>query len=510
MSEELDSRPFLVVLADAHLGRRTGIVRAARGEGRMAVALQEGRIVALETDGFMDASPSEEDRELAALLAEAFAVGEPAVSRAAARQTLLEALRAPEARGFFEEGGAESADPPLDFATEELLREAAHSSDVSLVDAALGDLDRPLRAAADPRTLQDMALTPGEGYLLSRLDGVLSARAVLELLPLEPEAARRSLFGLLVAGLAVFEELATPTPKGTAPLAPGVRPLRARIQDAADDWAKDERRRAIVDAHSRIVGERDHFLVLGLSRDATDAEVKAAYFHLAKQFHPDTLGELADLADAIQAIFSRLGGAFDVLGQSKRRAAYEATLPKRAAAPQADHEYTYTPPGGTQRRPPPSVPGAPLPPAPMQAASAEDLAWRAEEHLKRAEELLGEGKYWEVIELLEGQVGSLTGRVRHKGRLVLAQAYLHNPKWLHKGEDTLRTVIREDPLNVEAYYLLGTIYKSSGLATRAAGMFRKVLELRPTHRPAADELAALDKAPPPPRRWFKGSTDRNG
>ncbi len=99
--------------------------------------------------------------------------------------------------------------------------------------------------------------------------------------------------------------------------------------------------------------------------------------------------------------------------------------------------------------------------------------------------------------------------MRHKGRLVLAQAYLHNPKWLHKGEETLRTVIREDPLNVEAYYLLGTIYKSSGLATRAAGMFRKVLELRPTHRPAADELAALDKAPPPPRRWFKGGADRS-
>ena len=125
MSEEPPSRPFLVVLADAHLARRTGIVRATRGEGRMAVALRDGRIVALETDGFMDASPSGGDRELAAMLAEAFAVGEPAVSRAAARQTLLEALRASEARGYFEEGVSESADPPLDFETKwELLTNA--------------------------------------------------------------------------------------------------------------------------------------------------------------------------------------------------------------------------------------------------------------------------------------------------------------------------------------------------------------------------------------------------
>jgi cytochrome c-type biogenesis protein CcmH/NrfG len=146
---------------------------------------------------------------------------------------------------------------------------------------------------------------------------------------------------------------------------------------------------------------------------------------------------------------------------------------------------------------------------PVPSQSPEDLAWRAEESLKRAEELLGEGKFWETIQLLEGQVALLAGRARHRGRLVLAQAYLHNPKWLHRGEETLRIVVREDPENAEAYYLLGTIYKSGGLSTRAAGMFRKVLELRPAHRQAADELAALDKAPPPPRRWFKGQGDRS-
>ena len=503
MTEKPDSRPFLAALADAHLGRRTGIVRATRGEGRMAVALQEGRIVALETDGFMDASPSEEDRELAAMLAEAFAVGEPAVSRAAARQTLLEALRAPEARGFFEEGASESADPPLEFGVEELLREAAHSSEMPIVDAALGDLDRSLRAVADPRSLQDMTLTPSEGYLMSRLDGVLSARAMLELLPLEAEAARRCLFGLVASGLVVFEDRALAPAKASPPTP---QELRARLKDAAADWAKEERRRAILDAHARVVGEKDHFVVLGLSREATEAEVKTAYFGLAKQFHPDTLGDFSDLGDQIQALFTRLGGAFDVLGQAKSRAAYEATLPpvKRPSA----ETTTHTPPLGTPRRTPPSVPGAPLPPAPVKEPGAEDRAWRAEESLKRAEALLAEGKFWEAIHHLEAQVGHLTGRARHKGRLVLAQAYMHNPKWLHRGEATLRIVIREDPLNVEAYYLLGTIYKSGGLANRAAAMFRKVLELRPAHRPAADELLALDKAPPPPRRWLKGPSER--
>ena len=63
--------------------------------------------------------------------------------------------------------------------------------------------------------------------------------------------------------------------------------------------------------------------------------------------------------------------------------------------------------------------------------------------------------------------------------------------------------MKEDPQNAEAYYLLGTIYKDRGLRTRAAGMLRRALELRPAHKAAADELAALEKAPPPPRRWFR-------
>jgi len=493
MSVEKDARSFLSVLAEAHLSRSSGVVRVTDGAARLAVALRAGRVVALEAEASADAPGSEEDRELAALLAEAFAGGEPALSRAAARQTLLEGLRSFGAQAVFEAGESEGADPPLEFPTEELLREAAHMADVPLVDAALGDLDRPLVAAVDPRELQERSLTPSEGYLLSRLDGTLTARAVLELLPLEAEAARRSLLGLIVGGLVRFA-LPAPKPSAAAPAAGE----SASPPPTPEVVAREARRRSILEAHARIVGERNHFEVLGLTREATDPEVKAAYFGLAKQFHPDTLGELSDLHDTIEAVFTRLGTAFQVLSQAKSRAAYEEMLPKRLAAPHGD-------PGHGPRRSPPSVSGAPLPPTDARSPTAEDLTWIAEESLRRGEELLSEGKFWEVIQALEGQVGSLTGRSRSRGRLILAQAYLHNPKWLHRGEEQLRAVTKEDPQNAEAYYLLGTIYKTGGLRTRAASMFRRALEVRPAHKPAADELAALDKAPPPPRRWFRSS-----
>ena len=301
MSVEKNARAFLSVLAEAHLSRSSGIVRVTDGDARLAVALQAGKVVALEAEASADAPSSDEDQELAALLAEAFIGGEPAVSRAAARQTLLEGLRSFSAQAVFEAGASEGADPPLEFPTEELLREAAHLADAPLVEEALGDLDRPLVAAVDPRELQEKSLTPSEGYLLSRLDGSLTARGVLALLPLEAEAARRNLLGLLVGGLVRF---ASPTPK------PVASPLAGKNASPPPDpemAAREARRLSIREAHARIVGERNHYTVLGLTRDATDAEVKAAYFGLAKRFHPDTLAELSDLHDTVEAIFTAAG-----------------------------------------------------------------------------------------------------------------------------------------------------------------------------------------------------------
>ena len=59
---------------------------------------------------------------------------------------------------------------------------------------------------------------------------------------------------------------------------------------------------------------------------------------------------------------------------------------------------------------------------------------------------------------------------------------------LRRAEETLQSVLREDPANVAAHYELGLLYKAGGLAARAQAMFRRVVELRPDHREALAEL----------------------
>ena len=64
----------------------------------------------------------------------------------------------------------------------------------------------------------------------------------------------------------------------------------------------------------------DYYGVLGVSKSADLAEIKLAYFNMAKKFHPDTNRTL----DARQ-VFSLIAEAYDVLSDDVRRAKYDET-----------------------------------------------------------------------------------------------------------------------------------------------------------------------------------------
>ncbi|WP_124057328.1 molecular chaperone DnaJ [Vaginisenegalia massiliensis] len=67
-----------------------------------------------------------------------------------------------------------------------------------------------------------------------------------------------------------------------------------------------------------MADKRDYYEVLGVSRDASDAEIKRAYRKLSKQYHPDINKE----ADA-EVKFKEISEAYEVLSDSQKRAAYD-------------------------------------------------------------------------------------------------------------------------------------------------------------------------------------------
>ncbi len=63
---------------------------------------------------------------------------------------------------------------------------------------------------------------------------------------------------------------------------------------------------------------KDYYKIMGVARDATDAQIKAAYRKLARKYHPDVSKE----KDA-EARFKEVGEAYEVLKTPEKRAAYD-------------------------------------------------------------------------------------------------------------------------------------------------------------------------------------------
>jgi hypothetical protein len=225
MSSSLSQGLVPGLLGEFYTGRRSGILHFTRGEERRSVSLHQGRIVNANTN-------VEEDRlgeilvrrgvltrsDLDAALEIAFQQGtrlghvlqqlgildadrlDDALA-AHVRQVLGKVFSWSDGAYAFEEGDDPAGSPLRNLPTPQVILEAARQlEDPDVVRYALGDVDRVLaaRPGADGR---DLSLTASEGYVLSRVDGTCTAREVIKLVPLSPDETRRTLLGLLAAGI---------------------------------------------------------------------------------------------------------------------------------------------------------------------------------------------------------------------------------------------------------------------------------------------------------------------
>ena len=355
------------LLREIYVGRRNGTLTLVRGDERQSLRFRRGHIVNAHTNVLEErlgemlvrrgllaeadlARATEivvrDGRRLGEVLAELGLIDANGLEDAVAlhvHEMLAKVFLWHEGSfGFEEEPEAEGGQElTLKLSTGELILEAVQAvRDPDVVRYALGDMDRVLALSSDPLLrFQKLTLSPEDGFVLSRVDGVTSAHEIVQMIPLPAERTQRSLLGLLSTG--VVEFVARPSRK-TAPAGPGERPREASAARAPGtrapaprrrsrrpappeppapaprpepaDEKTAERRREILEAWDGLK-TRTHFEVLGLSRAVGEAEVKDAYFRLAKRFHPDVHhgASLGDLRDELEAVFIRLGEAYDVL-----------------------------------------------------------------------------------------------------------------------------------------------------------------------------------------------------
>lgn len=147
-----------------------------------------------------------------------------------------------------------------------------------------------------------------------------------------------------------------------------------------------------------VLEKADYFEVLGIERDAENAEVQKAFRLRVKKFHPDKMARyIPEIKDKAAKVYRRIVSARQVLSDEQERSIYEATLDGvRDEAPSL-------PPDGPEG----SEFGHPVTPAPMVPEKDESFGASISMHRSsddpyaRAEAAIQSGGAEEAVSILE-------------------------------------------------------------------------------------------------------------
>ena len=320
--------------------------------------------------------------------------------------------------------------------------------------------------------VDQLSLTPVEGFLLSRIDGQSKVRDILaQTPPTEDEAAARFLFGLLILGLVHFVPAI-----GSGPLS-----CQDLVRGEEEKRQREEREKAEILGFYEVVRKGTPEVLLGVDGAATPDQVKAAYLDRKERYHPARFLRKVqvDLREELQIVEARLLEAFLAVRSERLGSAQKAGS------------------GGTERLVNLDLEALALRKELTKTEKQsveEERARLSEQFFSKARDYWKIGDYFNCIRYCEFATG-----YSDKNAAVfslLGQALSRNPdyRWQKKAETALQRAAELEPFNPAHFVLLGDFYRAHGLNAKARKHFEKAIEILPSHAQALQALKELEHA----------------
>ena len=223
----------------------------------------------------------------------------------------------------------------------------------------------------------------------------------------------------------------------------------------------------VAESHEKML-KGNLYDVLGVKRDAPAAEIKKAYFLLAKKFHPDAFSgrDLGALVKKAGEIFSRVTEAHDTLSNEEKRKQYNDVLDGKVLADD-------------------------------KAVEAATIALKAELEFQKGEICVKAGNFGEAetyfrnaikLKADEGDFWAYLGWVTFKKRQ-------GDPNVNRiKGQTCLKKAIELKPTCDKAFLFFGLMAKTEGQPAIAYDYFRKAVAANPNNKEAVREVRAYETA----------------
>lgn len=351
---------------------------------------------------------------------------------------------------------------PLQMSTGNLILEGVTSLDWQAIRKALPPPTSVLRPSTDPRHLfQDASLTAEQRTVLSFIDGKRSLEEICGMSGAGDFNTMKAIHLLLTLRMAeigtsksdremefareAVRETVHPAPRKeertAAPVEPGVMATRETIQQAFD-----------------ALPHQDHYQVLGVTAASTAEEIKHAYFHLAKAYHPDRHFDptMADMKATFEALFDRIHTSYMVLSDQMKRAEFDLAA-KKAPAPRPPEsgEFVEKKAEGYQE-------------------DYKEKALRAADQFNSGMKEFKTGNYWGAVEAFTW--ATRLDPIKAPYFFYLGICLANIPRRKHEAEESLQKAIELDPTKVEYHIELSNLYIKNGLKAKAVGVLTAALE----------------------------------
>lgn len=200
--------------------------------------------------------------------------------------------------------------------------------DTAGTDAAVDMCAVPRVVAGMDATSQQ--LSPQEGFILSRVDGHATLEQIIHASGLNHAQAMESLQELARKGLLTWDGASGGQDReaGEEPGEPWQNMSFDPFELSEECDLDQDMRKKILYLHKNME-EMTHYRMLEVDRRAETKDIKRAYFKVSRVYHPDSYfrKNLGSFKSKIEALFKRVGRAYEVLSDPQKRKAYDATLP---------------------------------------------------------------------------------------------------------------------------------------------------------------------------------------
>ena len=537
MQGSLNEKPIARVIRQIAQKGMSGLLRVTRGKTIKAIFFEAGNPVfaisniaaeQLEHKLLQDQVVTSEQLEnarnhtdkanrLGIALVELGVLTQESLQKAVRRQVMdiiVSLFEWQEGEYTFDDKMRASHEIKLDANVTDILLEGAR---LAAQKTAVADLIAPpegvvVRAVINQKRLDSGNLSPVESYVLSRIDMPTTINKIGLISGLPDSEAHRAVCALVTSGfLKLVDE--------------NGRDEDDSVADGFDEGLEQFKEEIARKMH--FYPHADYYEILEITRQATTSEIKAAYYQLAKKYHPDRFHqpEYVELRQKLEAMFALITQAYDTLSNNSSRTVYDQK-------PRREHNGTLTTPVVSAPAAMPTTKPLP-PPITKPKVTTGNLSSNGENAKpinagngsqptpKAIEETTKEHAFATSLPSTTGGTHSAEyyfqqGRARlshmdvhsaihllreavkmepNKGpyHFHLAMALLRSPRNRREAEEHFAKAALLDPFNVQLRVKIGMLFKEAGNKPRAEQYFKEALSLDPDNRIAQKELSGKKK-----------------